>query len=193
MDSSKEIEEVKIRLKLASHNIHFTLGRLFFLFGLGSYVLLRFLNFPEFLFAFFLSLWFIHGFTKHIFVKPYTICGEIHIEESSVTLNREGEKINGFHYKKVNFVYGGFKGKFRFNLFVSFLDLRDYHDGVSNSFIFDDDPAKKLQIMLRDKREYLALKQYLENLRNSGKEVVVTKYIVYQFKDYCKRFIKLFV
>jgi len=140
---------------------------------------------------FFAFLMVAYAFIIRAIVQTYTICGAIHFDESMVRYRYKHGEINEFQYRKVVYVNGGYYGKTVY-LFYKFLDFKGGKDGVSNLLVFDDDPTKKLQIILRDKKEYRALLDYLEKLKNLDKEVIVTNYILYKIKTYffqIKRFI----
>jgi hypothetical protein len=128
-----------------------------------------------------------YAFILRDVVQPHTVFGTFIFEESSVSVLYKDGKINDFQYSKVTFVYGGYWGKWAYCLY-SFTDFKAARDGVSNFLIFDDDPLKKMQIMLHNKREYRALLAYLEKLRDNGKDVVVTNFIWHQVKTFFKQF-----
>ena len=177
-----------LKLKSVKHNKHFFLTRgialtaffacaLHYIFGLHQYVIL-----------FFALVWGIYIFTIRIFVQPYTITGAVDFGETSVTTKYKDGIINDFQYSKVAFVYGGYYGGERYNFFLHFIDGAA-KDGVNNFLVFDDDPTKKIRIMLHNSKEYRALRTYLEELRDNGKDVVINNYTLYQIKTFLKQFI----
>ena len=175
------------KLKLAKHNIHFFLYRAFALTVWSTCVLHYAIGLHQYVVQFFVLVWFIYIFTIRVFVQPHTICGAVEFGESSVTARYKDGKINDFQYRKVTFVYGGYYGS---NIYIVIVYLIDgpSKDGVSNFLVFDDDPTKKIRIMLHSKKEYRTLRAYLDKLRDNGKEVVVTNYTLYQIKTYFKQF-----
>jgi len=131
-----------------------------------------------------------YAFIVRAVVKPYTIYGAIHFDESMVRWRYKDGEVNEFQYHKVTFVNGGYNGKYIYGLYFmySFLDFKSKKDGVSNFLIFDDDPTKKVRIMIHHKREYQTLIAHLDELRWLGKEVKVTNYMWYQIKTFLKKF-----
>lgn len=183
-----------LKLRLVRHTIHFAVNRTIVLSVWFTCVLHYAIGLHEFVTIFLAFAMIFYAFIIRAVVQPYTICGAIHFDESTVRWRYKNGEINEYQYRKVTFVNGGYCGKYVYGLylFYRFTDFKSSKDGVSNFLVFDDDPTKKLQIMLHDKREYRALLAYLEKLRDLGKDVVVTNYMLYQIKTYLKQ-IKRFI
>ena len=173
-----------LKLRLVKHNIHFTLNRIIVISVWFTCILHYVIGLHESVTIFFAFVMVFYAFIIRAVVQPYTICGEIHLDESTVRWRYKDAEINEFQYRKVTYVNGGYNGKYIFGLYFlySFLDFKSSKDGVSNFLIFDDDPTKKVQIMLHNKREFRALLAYLDKLRDLDKDVIVINYILYQIK-----------
>jgi len=174
------------KLKIVKHNIHFFLTRTIALTVWSTCALHYAIDLPKFVVIFFVLVWVIYIFTIRVFVQGHTICGSVDLGESTVTVRTQDGRINNFQYKKVTLVYGGYYGGNSYIFFMYVIDGPS-KDGVSNFLVFDDDPAKKIRIMLHSRKEYRALRAYLRDLRVEGKEVVVNNYIIYHIKTYFKQ------
>lgn len=169
-------------LNIAKYTIHYKINRILICVFFACIVSLCILQNNSYIKWFTLFLIFIVIFYYQL-TKSNIVTGFITITKLS---NGAEYCINqgiGSKLDSLIFVDGGFKGKER-GVSLLFLPNSRFKDGANNYLIINE--ACKVQIMLKDKKEYQNFVDFLTEIQQSGVKVQKIHYLIFEIKRFCK-------